>query len=197
MYLFAISQTAEWASQPWPWYLTGGLIALSMFLLLWFGSEFGVSGNLRTMCAIGGAARLSDFFKFDWRSQVWNLVFIVGTALGGFIAANFLAGNEGNEAHISLATVQTLEKAGVEVNPEEVPMVPGFISWEALTTWQGWIIIALGGFLVGFGARYAGGCTSGHAISGLANLQLPSLIAVAGFFIGGLIAVHLLFPLLF
>lgn len=50
---------------------------------------------------------------------------------------------------------------------------------------------------MGFGARWAGGCTSGHAISGLSNLQLPSLVAVLGFFAGGLLMTHLLFPLLF
>ena len=59
------------------------------------------------------------------------------------------------------------------------------------------IILIIGGLLIGFGTRYAGGCTSGHAISGLSDLQLPSLIAVVGFFIGGLIMVHLLFPLIF
>lgn len=58
-------------------------------------------------------------------------------------------------------------------------------------------ILLLGGFLVGFGARYAGGCTSGHAISGLSNLQVPSLIAVVGFFVGGLVMIHLLYPFIF
>ena len=53
-----------------------------------------------------------------------------------------------------------------------------------------------GGFLVGFGARWAGGCTSGHAISGLADLQVPSLVAVVGFFVGGLAVTHLVLPLL-
>jgi uncharacterized membrane protein YedE/YeeE len=170
-----------------------------MFFLLWFGSEFGVSANLRTLCAIGGAGKVSGFFRFDWRSQIWNLVFVAGTALGGFIAANYMAGPEGdgNQAHISEATIESLEGLGVHVEVNDVPMIPDFISWDALATLQGWLIIAIGGFLVGFGARYAGGCTSGHAISGLSNLQLPSLIAVIGFFIGGLVMVHLIFPYLF
>lgn len=194
-----ITQAAEWISQPWPWYVTGVLIAFSMFLLLWFGNEFGVSSNLRTLCAIGGGGKVADFFRFNWRAQIWNLVFVLGTALGGFIAAHFMAGpqNEGNQAHISEATVETLAEAGVQVELDAVPMVPDFVSWEALGTWQGWFIIAFGGFLVGFGARYAGGCTSGHAISGLSNLQLPSLIAVIGFFIGGLFVTHFVFPYLF
>ena len=59
------------------------------------------------------------------------------------------------------------------------------------------LILLIGGLLVGFGARYAGGCTSGHAISGLSNLQLPSLTAVVGFFIGGLVMIHLIYPLIF
>jgi hypothetical protein len=199
MYLFAISEVTDWVSQPWPWYVTGALIAFSMFLLLWFGGEFGVSNNLRTLCAMGGAGKTADFFRFNWRAQIWNLIFVAGTAVGGAVAAGYLAGpqGEGNQAHISQATVETLEKNGVNVQVNEVPMVPDFISWEALGTWQGWLIIAIGGFLVGFGARYAGGCTSGHAISGLSNLQLPSLIAVAGFFIGGLFVVHFIFPYLF
>jgi uncharacterized membrane protein YedE/YeeE len=60
-----------------------------------------------------------------------------------------------------------------------------------------WVLLVLGGLLVGFGTRYAGGCTSGHAISGLSNLQLPSLIAVIGFFVGGLLMTHVFFPFLF
>ena len=58
-------------------------------------------------------------------------------------------------------------------------------------------VLLVGGILVGFGARYGGGCTSGHGVSGLSNLQIPSLIAVIGFFIGGMIMIHLLYPLIF
>ena len=69
-------------------------------------------------------------------------------------------------------------------------------NWASLLTLRGAVILAGGGFLVGFGTAYAGGCTSGHAITGLADRQLPSLVAVLGFFAGGLAATWLLLPLL-
>jgi len=68
---------------------------------------------------------------------------------------------------------------------------------EAMSETKNIIILALGGLMVGFGARYAGGCTSGHAISGISNLQPASLLAVVGFFIGGLLMTHVLFPLIY
>jgi uncharacterized membrane protein YedE/YeeE len=77
-------------------------------------------------------------------------------------------------------------------------MIPSDVfAFEALLTLPGAVVILLGGFLVGFGARYANGCTSGHAISGLSNLQLSSLVVVIGFFIGGLVSAHLLLPIVF
>lgn len=194
MILAFASQFQETISQTWPWYVAGPLIALTMFLLLYFGREFGVSSNLRTMCAIGGAGRYSDFFKIDWKSQMWNMVFVLGGLIGGFIAANFMAGAEGNLAHVSATTVQSLQDIGVDVKAGAVPMVPEFFSWTSL---KSWLLLLIGGFLVGFGARYGGGCTSGHAISGLSNLQLPSLIAVIGFFIGGLFVTFFVLPLIF
>jgi len=62
---------------------------------------------------------------------------------------------------------------------------------------KGFLVLAFGGLMVGFGSRYAGGCTSGHAISGLSDLQIQSLIAVAGFFIGGLLMTYFVLPLIF
>lgn len=55
--------------------------------------------------------------------------------------------------------------------------------------------MVIGGFLVGFGTAYAGGCTSGHAIAGLADRQAASLLAVCGFFAGGLTCTYLVLPL--
>ena len=83
------------------------------------------------------------------------------------------------------------ENAGKSLLPAEL------YGWNSVLSIKGLTILIIGGFLVGFGTRYAGGCTSGHAITGLSSLQMPSLIAVIGFFIGGLIMVHLLFPLIF
>lgn len=176
----------EFISQPWHWSVSGILIVLVMFLLLWFGGEFGVSSNLRTLCSIGGARKHSSFFNIDWKKQIWNLVFIAGAVIGGFIAAYYLPAPNGIQ--ISSATHEYLTSIGIEHSYEAegwASFVPKEI-FGALTSFSNVLLLIIGGFLVGFGARYAGGCTSGHAISGLSNLQLPSLIAVIGFFIGGL-----------
>ena len=190
-------QIKDFISQPWPWWVGGPMIALIMFILLFFGKEFGISANLRIMCAADGAGEFSDFFKFDWQSQGWNLMVALGAMFGGYIASHYFLSSSGDIAHVSAATVESLKGLGLNYEPGAVPLVPEFYSWESLFTLRGLVIIVGGGFLVGFGARYAGGCTSGHAISGLSALQLPSLIAVVGFFIGGLIMTHLIFPVLF
>lgn len=191
------NQFREWISQPWPWYVAGPLLAFIMFLLLYFGHEFGISENFRLMCAADGADKLNDFFKIDWQSGGWNLLVALGAVFGGYLASHYFLGSQGNLAHISEATITSLNKIGIEVENGQVPLVPDFISWTGILSWQGLLMIAGGGFLVGFGARYAGGCTSGHAISGLSALQLPSLIAVIGFFIGGLVISYWVLPYLF
>lgn len=180
---------------PWPWYVSGPLIALIMFLLIMVGKRFGMSSNLRTICTICGAGKSSNFFKFDWKAQRWNLVVVLGAIIGGFIGANLLSGGS-HAVAIDPEVISNLnnlgfESAGKAYLPDEI------YGFDALLNIKSIFILAIGGFLVGFGARYAGGCTSGHAISGLSNLQLPSLIAVCGFFIGGLLMVHFLFPLIF
>lgn len=180
--------------EPWPWYVAGPLIALGMFLLLFSGKQFGVSSNLRTMCAIGGAGKVSSFFKFDWRAQRWNLVVVLGTIIGGFLASQYMSNNVVEidpEIAVQLSKDYGIKSAGKTYLPTEI------FALENLSDPFTLGILIIGGFLVGFGARYAGGCTSGHAISGLSNLQIPSLIAVIGFFVGGLVMVHLLFPLIF
>lgn len=184
----------EFLSKPWPWYVAGPLIAFIMFAMLFFGRNFGVSSTLRTMCSIGGAGKAADFFKFDWKGQLWNLVFIGGAILGGFIAFQFLKNPE--PIQLNPRTVAELESMGIQNAGKEF-LPPEIFSWENLLSLKGALLLLGGGFLVGFGARYAGGCTSGHAISGLSNLQLPSLVAVIGFFIGGLISTWLIVPYIF
>ncbi len=184
----------EILTEPWPWFISGPLIALVMLLLLLAGGEFGVSSTLRSFCSIGGAGKHCDFFDFNWRSQIWNIVFVFGAVIGGFIANQFLMGSEG--VSISQATLDDLKALGIEYSgggyvPESL------FNWQNLFSFKGIFLMIIGGFFVGFGTRWAGGCTSGHAISGLSNLQLPSLIAVIGFFIGGLIMTHFLFPIIF
>ncbi|WP_109833162.1 YeeE/YedE family protein [Reichenbachiella versicolor] len=184
----------EYVSQPWPWYVAGPLIAVVMTLLLIFGKKFGISSNLETICTIAGAGKFVDYFKVDWKKQVWNLVFVLGCVIGGYIAQNFLM--SGDQIAISDATVDSLKAYGL-AQPGQGYLPDQFLGWEGLTSMSGLIMMVFGGLFVGFGTRYAGGCTSGHAISGLSNLQLPSLIAVVGFFIGGLITTHFILPILF
>lgn len=183
----------EFISQPWTWWVSGIIIASTMFLLLFFGQSFGFSSNLRTICAAAGGGKFVKFFDFNWRSQLWNMVFLVGAILGGFIAKQFLS--DGAPVAISENTISDLAKLGISAPTSAQPNE--LFSMEALFSLKGFLILALGGLMVGFGSRYAGGCTSGHAISGLSDLQLPSLIAVIGFFIGGLLMTFVLLPLIF
>jgi len=177
---------------PWPWWFSGGLIAVIMFVMLFFGKSFGFSSNLRTICAMTFGRKIK-FFDFDWRENTWNLTFLVGAAIGGLIAYTYMHG--GVAVEISTETLRDLKTLGFakpsSMQPDEV------FGWDNVLTLKGFVVLAVGGFLVGFGTRYAGGCTSGHAISGLSNLQLPSLVAVIGFFIGGLIMTHFLFPFIY
>lgn len=184
----------DFIMEPWPWYVSGPLIAFVMFLLLKVGKEFGMSSNLRTLCTICGADKNCEFFCFDWKKQRWNLVVVIGTIIGGFIAAHFLS--DSIAVHISASSVTSLKELGIE-SAGTAYLPTEMFDLSALSNPKMLVLLIVGGFLIGFGSRYAGGCTSGHAISGLSNLQLPSLIAVIGFFIGGLVMVHLLFPLIF
>ena len=179
----------------WHWSVSGALIAGIMFALLYVGKEFGVSSNLRTFCTLAGAGRFSDFFRIDWRAQRWNLLFITGAVVGGFIGVTLLANPE--PVQVSAATEAYLSGLGIAA-PSSGLQGGGYVPRELFGLDQlglaDFTLLALGGFLIGFGTRWAGGCTSGHAISGLSNLQLPSLIAVIGFFIGGLLMTWLILP---
>ena len=177
----------------WPWYISGFLIGAVMLALIYFGKNFGMSSNLRTMCTVLGAGKNCDFFKFDWKTQRWNLTVVIGAMIGGFIATQYLS--DGSGVKLNPQTVVELRQMNID-EPEGKLLPDALVSPEALQSPKILAILLVGGLLVGFGTRYAGGCTSGHAISGLSNLQLPSLIAVMGFFIGGLIMSWLLLPLI-
>jgi len=178
---------------PWPWYVAGPLIGLFVPALLLVGNRmFGISSNLRHVCAAGMPGRV-EFFRYDWRrAGGWNLAFALGILIGGALAGSFLDGGAG--ASLSTAARDSLTALGLNDFTGLVPRE--LFTWSALASWRGLVMLVGGGFLVGFGTAYAGGCTSGHAISGLADLQLPSLVAVAGFFAGGLIGTWLLLPYL-
>ena len=183
----------EFLQQPWPWYVAGPLIGLIVpILLLIGGKQFGVSSNLRHTCAACMPGKI-EFFQYDWKKAGgWNLVFIGGTILGGFIGGGLL----GNPDPIQLAAPTIAELKALGISDFSGMMPKDLFSWGNLASLQGLIVMVAGGFLVGFGARYAGGCTSGHAISGLADLQLGSLLAVIGFFIGGLVITYVVYPIL-
>ncbi len=180
-------------SQPWPWYVSGPAIAGIMGILIFSGKTFGFSANLSNICSMIGAGKWTPYFRFDWKKQAWNLLFLTGAIIGGYIAVRFLPSPQ--PLSLAPATITDLHALNI---PFDGNLEPGAIfSWDYLFTARGLLVFLGGGFLIGFGTRYAGGCTSGHAITGLSNLQFPSLIAVIGFFIGGLFTTHLLFPIIF
>jgi len=185
-----MASTAILVSGPWPWYVAGPAIGFFVPALLIAGNAlFGVSSSLRHVCAAVVPGKI-EYFRYDWKAGAWNLLFVLGIFLGGFLASHY---TQAQNVAISEQTRLALMKLGIHdfsgLAPREV------FSWSALPTLKGFVSIVVGGFLVGFGTAYAGGCTSGHAISGLADLQLSSLIAVVGFFAGGLVATHFFLPL--
>ncbi len=180
--------------QPWPWFVAGPLIALCMYLLFYFGKKFGVSSNLETICTIGGAGKFVDSLKLDWRKERWNLIFVVGMIIGGFITNQWLSPDK--SIALNPNTVHELEQIGFS-NPGAQLLPDEIFSVETLLSTKGFILLLLAGILVGFGSRYAGGCTSGHGIVGLSQLSKESLIAIIGFFIGGIIMTWFVLPLIF
>jgi uncharacterized membrane protein YedE/YeeE len=181
--------------QPWPWWVAGPLIGLVVPFVYWHGGrKWGVSQSLQHICA-ATLPRGIEYFRYDWRKDgAWNLAMVAGVVLGGFVGGRILSSPD-DVVGISPATRADLERMGVT---DFTGMAPSdFFSFEALLTPSGFTLVVVGAFLVGFGARWAHGCTSGHAISGLATLQPSSLLAVVGFFIGGLVSVHFLMPIIF
>ncbi len=182
----------EFIKQPWPWFIAGPLVGLTVPTLLILGNKnFGISANLRHACAACLPANIS-FFNYDWKKEIWNLFFILGILIGGIVAFQFLENpnpiiiNENLKAELAQYGITAIDG----MLPSEI------FSWNSLFTLKGFLLMVVGGFMIGFGSRYAGGCTSGHAISGLSNLQLPSLIATCCFFIGGLIMANYILPLI-
>ena len=182
----------EIVKQPWPWYVAGALIGLIVPALLILGNKhFGISANLRHTCAACFPADIK-FFKYNWRKEIWNFFFVGGIIGGAMIAAYLLHNPEPVQVHANL--VKELDDYGINDYSKMLPSE--LFSFESLFTVRGFVMLVIGGFLVGFGSRYAGGCTSGHAIMGLSDLQVPSLIATISFMIGGFIMANLLLPLI-
>lgn len=184
----------EFITQTWHWSIAGFLIAMIMLVLIFLGKQFGMSSNLRSLCSISGAGKYVPFFDWDWKSQRWNLTVLLGAMIGGYVAVHFMS----NPSNVTLnpKTVQELAALGIDA-PNGKLLPDALFGTDFYQSPKVLVILFFGGILIGFGSRYAGGCTSGHAISGMSNLQLPSLKAVIGFFIGGLVMSYVVLPLLF
>ena len=182
----------EWLAQPWPWFVAGPLIGLTVPVLLLIGNKsFGISSSLRHICASCFPANI-PFFQYNWRKEIWNLFFVAGISIGGFIAFQLLQNPEPVQVNTKLAT--DLSVAGITNYDHLVPTQ--IMNWQSLFSFRGFIFIVLGGFLVGFGTRYAGGCTSGHSIMGLSTLQWPSLVATCCFMLAGILTSNYIIPFL-
>lgn len=180
----------DFLKQPWSWYVAGALIGLIVPALLLLGNKhFGISANLRHTCAACFPANIK-FFKYDWKNEVWNMVFVGGILVGAVIATLFLSSSAPIQVNPNL--VAELKGYGITTYTKQLP--PEIFSFKSLFTLRGFILLVGGGFLVGFGTRYAGGCTSGHAIMGLSNLQVPSLIATISFMAGGFLMANVILP---
>ncbi len=180
----------EWLQQPWPWYVAGPLIGLTVPLLLILGNKtLGVSSSLRHVCAACIPGKI-PFFQYDWKKETWNLFFVGGILIGGIIAALLLSSQQPLVVNPTLSA----EMAGYGISNYDGIVPKELFNWSALFTTKGFFMIVIGGFMVGFGTRYAGGCTSGHAIMGLSNLQWPSLVATCCFMAGGFIMANLVLP---
>ncbi|MFN3917506.1 MAG: YeeE/YedE family protein [Flavobacteriales bacterium] len=177
----------------WPWYVSGPLLGLMVPLLLWLGNkQFGISSTLRHICAACIPSKVK-FFDYNWKKESWSFFLVGGTLLGGSLSAFCLNGLSTPE--ISTTTTEMMTEWGLPMTKGLAPEM--LMDFSAIKSFGGWIVLVMGGFLVGFGTRWANGCTSGHAIMGLSMLNLGSLVAVIGFFIGGLAISHLLLPHIF
>lgn len=178
----------------WHWAITGFLIGIIMLTLNYFGKVFGMSSNLRSLCTMAGAGKFADFFRFDVKSQYWNLMVLLGAMMGGFVAVHYMS--DPSNVDINPQTITQLQALGIDA-PHGKLLPDALFSVSVFESPKMILILLIGGVLIGFGSRYAGGCTSGHAIAGMSNLQRQSLKAVIGFFVGGLIMAHFIFPLIF
>ena len=180
----------EIIKEPGAWYIAGPLIGLTVPTLLILGNKsFGISSSLRHICAACIPANI-NFFKYDWKKESWNLFFVFGIFFGGMIAAHFLM--NGQDIIVNPKLKAELAGYGITNYSNLVPVE--LMNFENLVSLKGFFIMVVGGFLVGFGTRYAGGCTSGHAIMGLSNLQWPSLVANICFMVGGFLMANFIFP---
>lgn len=176
------------SNEPWHWSISGIIIGLVVPALLVVGNKsFGISSSLKHLCSIVIPSK-SSFFNYNLNQYYWSFIFIVGMILGGAIS-HFTS--SANPLVLGAKTNDFLKN--LNLNPPTGLYPADFYNFQNT---QGILLFILGGFLIGFGTRWANGCTSGHSIFGIANLKLSSLIATICFFIGGLLMTHFILPTL-
>ena len=185
-------EVIEFIKQPWPWYVSGTLIAINVFIMTFMGRKFGISGYFEAMCSYVGAGKFSDYFRRQF-DETWRMYYLIGTVIGGFIASHYLQHTD--PIAISQATIAHLKEWGIDYSHNTNK---GYLPTEIFNfSFKGILLALISGILIGFGTRYGKGCTSGHAITGLSHLKIESLVTVIGFFIGGLVMTWLIMPLIF
>jgi len=178
-------------SQPWPWYIAGPLIGLIIILLQWIDNKpLAASSSYRHICAATFPSGIT-FLKYDWKGEIWNLYFVAGIIAGGVLTG---ALHQTSQVNITNETIQQLLAAGLTDTSGFAPAQ--LFSFAAFQTISGFLIIVLGGFLIGFGSRYAGGCVSGHSMTGISDLQWTSMLGTMCIFLGGIFTSYILLPLL-
>lgn len=154
---------------PWHWAIAGALIGLLTLTLLFVANRrLGISTGFENVCALVVKA---PYFQREslLRSNNWRLPLLAGLVVGGFLSAVIGGGWEPTWA---------LGKFDAE------------IGWNA----GGKVIWMFGGgLLIGFGTRLAGGCTSGHGIFGMSNLELPSIVSTVSFMAAGIVTTNLIY----
>ena len=176
--------------KPWPWYLAGPVIGLTVPLLLWMGNKrLGISSTLRHICAACVPGNI-PLFNYEWKKEAWSLFFAGGLFMGGVIGGWLFANPE--PVAVSAKTLAFFSSFGISRQTGLMPTE--LYNWQTLLSLKGFLLMIVGGFMVGFGTRYAQGCTSGHGILGLSALQWASLVATASFFAGGILFSHFILP---
>lgn len=158
--------------EPWPWWLAGAAIAAITLLLLGVTNQrLGISTGFENLCALVLKTPYLQRPEIVG-SHGWRLPFLAGLLLGGALSA--LAG--GGWAPLwDLGMFDTR----IGLGPA------GKLAW-----------MFGGGVLIGFGTRLAGGCTSGHGIFGLANLERASLEATLAFMAAGIVTTQIVYRVL-
>ena len=165
---------------PLHWSISGILIGLCVPLLLLIDNKtFGISSSL------------SDVWDRNKRRKGrWKFKFLLGVLIGA--ALTNLWSDPSASLLVSSKVINRLKDWNIDFSQGYYPI--GLFNFD---NWSAVLLSLSGGFLVGYGARLANGCTSGHCISGISNLQLSSMIVTLSFFIGAIITSYLIYPMMF